>query len=749
VPFVDVAVPLAAPKVYSYEIPLPLVSEVEVGVRVLIPFQRRHLVGLVVAVKNTTETAGCKPLIRVLDSRPVLAPHLIRLGEWLADYYLAPPGEVYRIMLPPGLLAKQVSPDQNPKAFWPTATLLGVVEVCPPVDPATLTRRQREILQTLSHMELPVLVRDLVEDGIASAQTLNRAAKMGLIRIEPVERHRSPWGERKIVEPTRHPLTSEQQACLDSLSEDLNKGSFQSALLHGVTGSGKTEVYLNLIERTLEMGRSALVLVPEIGLTPQISRQFRSWFQDKVAILHSALSEGERFDEWRRIRRGEARVTVGTRSAVFAPLQSLGLIVIDEEHDSSYKQNESPRYHARDTALKRAYLENALVVLGSATPQLETYHAAVHRGLHRYIAIGSRILERQLATVHIVDMRGEFAKHGKGAVFSTLLRQMIRGRLDRREQVLVLLNRRGYARFLLCRSCGHTETCESCSITLTYHQAANRLNCHYCGYSRSVPARCRECGKEYIFYVGEGTEKIQELLEAEFPEAAIDRLDRDSVQRRGSLERILDRFSARKTDLLIGTQMIAKGHDFPWVTLVGVLDAEAGLRLSDFRSAERTFQLLTQVSGRSGRGEQPGEVVIQTYYPNHYSLKYSCSQDYLPFSRQELDFRQKFRYPPYSALANILVQDRNANRAATSCRQFAGLLKGYRDELSSSSRMRILGPAPAALEKLKNEFRWQILVKTTNRQELHDVLAASLGRFREEKGLVRSLTIDIDPLNLM
>ncbi len=747
--FVDVAVPLAAPKVYSYEVPESLVPGLKIGVRVVVPFQRRHLVGLVVAVKDSAATAGCKSLIRILDPRPVLSPPLIELGEWLAEYYLAPPGEVYRVMLPPGLLAKQASPDQDPSAFWPAATLRGVVEVHSPVDPGTITRRQLDILSKVSRMELPVLVRDLVEEGVASPQTFSRMAKSGLLQIEPVEQRRSPWGVNRINAPTRHSLTSDQEACLESLSRDLEKGQFQSALVHGVTGSGKTEVYLNLIERTLKTGRAALVMVPEIGLTPQISRQFRSWFGEKVAILHSALSEGERFDEWRRIRRGDARVAVGTRSAVFAPLQNLGLIVIDEEHDPSYKQNESPRYHARDTALKRAHLEKALVVMGSATPQLETYYAAVHRGLHRYITIGSRILERQLPTVHIVDMRNEFERHGRGAVFSPLLLEMIGERLKRREQVIVLLNRRGYARFLLCRSCGHTETCQFCSITLTYHQAAGRLSCHYCGYGRSVPARCANCGKEYIFYVGEGTEKIQELLKSKFPGAVIDRLDRDSVQRKGSLERILDRFSARKTDLLIGTQMIAKGHDFPWVTLVGVLDAEAGLRLSDFRSAERTFHLLTQVSGRAGRGEQPGEVVIQTYYPNHYSLKYACSQDYFPFSRQELNLRQKFRYPPFSALANILVQDRNSGRGEATCRKFVDLLKHFRAELSSPSRMRILGPAPAALEKLKNQFRWQILIKTTHRQELHDVLAASWKQFRAEKGLVRTLTIDIDPLNLM
>lgn len=746
--YADIAVPLAVRQTFTYTVPDELRESTKLGCRALVPFRNRHLIGLIARVRDEAPAGRYKPLSRILDVAPVLTPTLIELADWLSRYYFAPPGEVFRIMLPPGLLARNASPDQNPEAFWPARRQQAVVAITTDLV-AHLTERQREIFRHVAEGPLPVLVQDLVKEGVATAAILNALRKKGAIHIEAVDLYRSPWRRPRVAEPVRHVLTEEQQNVVDRLGAQITSGGFRSCLVHGVTASGKTEIYLNLIETALKSGRTALVLVPEIGLTPQISRHFRGWFGDRVAILHSALSDGERFDQWRRIRRGDAGVVVGTRSAVFAPLERLGLIIVDEEHDGSYKQNETPRYHGRDTALKRGQLEQALVVLGSATPQLETYHGAVFRKLHQYLPIKLRILERPLPTVHIVDMRSEFERHGKGSPFSSLLRQMIRERLSRREQTLILLNRRGYARCLLCRSCGNTETCTSCSITLTYHQEMNRLTCHYCGYSRSVPAKCRECGKPYIYYVGEGTEKIEEIARSEFPEAAVSRLDRDTVQRRGSLETILERFAEGRTDILIGTQMIAKGHDFSGVTLVGVLDADAGLKLADFRAAERTFQLVTQVAGRAGRGDQPGEVVIQTYYPNHYSLKYACTQEFLPFSRHELEFRRKFRYPPYSAMVNLLFRDRAEAKASHMARELAGKLIKYRDELSNPSRMRILGPAPAALEKLKSEYRWQVLVKATSRRELHEVLSRALAELRGEGHRLERLTVDIDPINLL
>lgn len=740
---VEVAVPLGIPQTFTYEDPG---GTAEPGCRVLVPFARRHLVGLVVARNDTEPQRPVKPIRSVLDRRPLLNPTLLELGLWISSYYLAPPGEVFRTMLPAGLLTRQASPDDNPDAFWPARLQAAVVELAD-AEPSGLTPRRQEVWEHLRRQALPVLVCDLVREGMASHALLKALARMGAVRIEPIDVWRSPWSV-PAAEAVRHPLNPEQERVLKVVLERLGQG-FSSALLHGVTASGKTEVYLNAIEAVLHSGRTALVLVPEIGLTPQMSRQFRGWFGSRVAILHSALSDGERFDQWRRIRAGELTVVVGTRSAVFAPLDRLGLIIVDEEHDASYKQAETPRYHGRDTALKRGQIAGALVLLGSATPQLETWHASLYRKLHTYLPMRTRIQARPLPVVHIVDMRTEFEKHGKAAVICDLMREMIQDRLARDEQVLVLLNRRGYSRFLLCRSCGYVETCVACSISLTYHQEANRLSCHYCGYSRSVPVACPQCTKPYLYYVGEGTEQIEELLRKFFPGAKIDRLDRDTVQRRGSLDRILESFASGRTQILVGTQMIAKGHDFPAVTLVGVLGADLGLKLADFRAAERTFQLLTQVAGRAGRGERPGEVVIQTYFPNHYSLKHACTQEYEAFSLRELAFRRKFRYPPFSALANLLVRGRDPDRAWKQAKELAETLRAVAAGSESGSSVRVLGPAPAAIEKIKDDYRIQVLVKSTSRKALNQVLTQSLAELRSRRRNLDRVAVDVDPVNLM
>ena len=605
-------------------------------------------------------------------------------------------------------------------------------------------------MELLRGRTLPVPVQPFLREVSCSQAVLQGLTSRGVIRIQTVETYRSPWSRSQTSPPVKkHPLTSDQQRILERIEQHLSLGRFRSILLHGVTGSGKTEIYLNAIASALARGRSALVLVPEIGLTPQISRSFRAWFGKEVAILHSGLSEGERFDQWRRIRQGQARVVVGTRSAVFAPLPNLGIIVVDEEHDSSYKQEDLPRYHARDVALKRGEIEKTLVILGSATPQLETFYHSVQGGDPEYEVLSSRILKRPLPTVHLVDMREEFQKRGKAAVISQPLEESIAQRLNRSEQVLILLNRRGYASALLCRSCGNTETCGNCSLSLTYHQRSNRLLCHYCGYLKAVPKRCGVCGREYIHFLGHGTEKVQEILEKLYPEATIDRLDRDTVQRKGSSERILGAFASGHTDILIGTQMIAKGHDFPRVTLVGVLSAEQALRMADFRAAERTFQLLTQVAGRAGRGEHPGEVIIQTYFPNHYSLKSARSQDYRLFFEEEIRFRRNFQYPPFTALANLMIQGRPQKKAQLLAKQAVGRLLHHRDRLSAQRRMRVLGPAQAPIEKLKGEYRFQILIKSTSRKELHEVLKSALAELGQKRVNLRKLSIDIDPINLL
>jgi len=748
--FADVAVPLPLFQTFTYSVPDSLGDELHPGCRVLVPFGTRHLVGLVTQVHRESREGTIKPILETLDRKPILSPSLLKLGLWVASYYLAPPGVSLRVMLPPGLLAKKVALDEEHpvQKFWPTKRHLAVVEMTS--SEARLTARQKEVVELLSQRTLPVAVQPFLREVGCSSSVLQNLVSKGSIRMEEVESYRSPWAHSETSpEVQKHDLNPDQRRIFEKIDQHLSKNRFHSMLIHGVTGSGKTEIYLNAIASTLARGKSALVLVPEIGLTPQISRYFRAWFGEEVAILHSALSGGERFDQWRRIREGQARVVVGTRSAVFAPLADLGIIIVDEEHDSSYKQEELPRYHARDVALKRGELEQTVVILGSATPQLETFYNSLHGGVPEYEVLNSRILDRPLPTVHVVDMRVEFQKRGKAVVLSQQLQESIAERLDRKEQVLILLNRRGYASALLCRSCGSTEICENCSLSLTYHHDSKRLLCHYCGYLRSVPKRCRACGNEYMHFLGHGTQKVQEILETLFPNAAIARLDRDTVQRKGSLQRILGAFGSGQTDILIGTQMIAKGHDFPRVTLVGVLTAEQALRMADFRASERTFQLLTQVAGRAGRGEIPGEVIIQTYYPDHYSLKHARSQNYRLFFEEEIRFRRNFRYPPFTALANLLVQGRPQTKTRQAAEQVADLLLRQRTRLSAQRRMRVLGPAQAPLEKLKGDYRFQILIKSTDRKELHEVLESAMEELSQKRVMVRKPSIDIDPMNLL
>jgi primosomal protein N' (replication factor Y) len=748
--FADVAVPLPILQLFTYSLPAEFREQVHPGMRVIAPFGRRRLTGIVVRTHDEMRE-DAKPVSLVLDADPLIGPKLLELGLWISSYYLAPPGEAFRMMLPPGLFAKSIATDSLKP--WPARRQLAVVELLPTaaqVREETLTPKQREVLGILMVADLPLLLADGARRGADSA-TVRRLERKGLVRLDEIEIERSPWSSAHVQqgEVQKHPLSEDQRRVYEKIDRAAAAGRFRSLLVHGVTGSGKTEVYLNAIDSALARGKSALLLVPEIGLTPQVARYFNAWFEGRAAILHSGLSDGERFDQWRRIRQGEARVVIGTRSAVFAPLRDLALIIVDEEHDSSYKQEETPRYHGRDTALKRGQLEDAVVVLGSATPQLETYYLAVRRRQHELESLTSRVQQRPLPVVRLVDMRVEFQNRGKAAVISQALEDAIRECLARGQQALVLLNRRGYSPLLLCRSCGYTETCDQCSVSLTFHQETNRLCCHYCGYTRGIPKTCRNCGKEYIYFLGEGTERIEEILREMFPQGRVSRLDRDTAQRRGGITKALGDFGAGLIDILVGTQMIAKGHDFPGVTLVGVLAAEQSLRLADFRAAERTFQLLTQVAGRAGRGDQPGEVIIQTYFPNHYSVKYACAQDYERFFHEEAQFRYRFRYPPFTALANILVSGKDREKVEKRALEVSRMLIAQRNALSEEQRMRFLGPAPAARERLRGEFRFQILIKTTSRAELHQVLEAGFGALADSRGQTRGITVDVDPISLL
>jgi primosomal protein N' (replication factor Y) len=514
-------------------------------------------------------------------------------------------------------------------------------------------------------------------------------------------------------------------------------------LLHGVTGSGKTEIYIQAARRTLERGKSCLVLVPEIGLTPQLAERFSARFPGQTAVLHSGLTQKQRIEEWLRIRRGVAPIVIGTRSAVFAPLANLGLVIVDEEHETSYKQDETPRYNARDTAIVRARSAKAVIVLGSATPSMESFRNG-ESGKFAVARLPARVESRPLPAVEIVNMREEYVAAGKQVVFSRRLLAAIATRLERREQTMVLLNRRGFAAYLLCRRCGFTYDCAACSVSLTYHRSIQRLLCHYCGMAKRPPERCVECSSEHIHYVGEGTERLESDLVELFPTARIARVDRDAMRHVRDFERVLGEFRAGSIDVLVGTQMIAKGHDFPGVTLVGVISADAALALPDFRAAERTFQLLTQVAGRSGRGDRPGEVVIQSYHPDHYTFQLASTQRFEDFYQRESRYRRALFYPPFSALAGVVVMDRNAERARETARETGEFLNGLREE-----RLRVLGPAPAPLERIKRVHRYQLLVKAAARDALHQ----ALGRLQTHlEGLrlgATRVTIDVDPVSLM
>ncbi|HYP26984.1 MAG TPA: primosomal protein N' [Blastocatellia bacterium] len=607
-----------------------------------------------------------------------------------------------------------------------------------------LNEQQKRVIEILASSADAVGLGELIEAADVSASVIRTLEKRGLCEVFAREVRRDPLAHMEQRQMDLVMLNEEQQAALDSILEKMNEGKYATFLLHGVTGSGKTEIYIRAMREATRRGMSALMLVPEISLTPMFSRRLRAHFGDAVAILHSSLSDGERTDEWRRVKEGAARLVIGTRSAVFAPLENLGLIIVDEEHETSYKQDDTPRYHGRDTAIMRAVGAGAIVVLGSATPSLESFHNAIS-GKYTYLRMEARYGNRSLADVQTIDMREVFKRHGKQQTFSDELKAAITDTHERGQQSIILLNRRGFSSFALCRSCGEAIRCTNCDVTLTYHRYNSSLQCHYCNYIRPAPRACPACDGQYMHYVGEGTEQLEAKLKDMFPGMNIARVDRDTTRRRGSLEHLLMEFAAGTIDLLVGTQMLAKGHDFHNVTLVGVISVDAGLSLPDFRAAERTFQLLTQVAGRSGRGDLRGRVVIQTYHPEHYSLVCAKAQDYDEFYRREISFRRSMHYPPFSALINICVHDKEFDRAAGTSDHLARELRNA----AKDSSLRILGPAPAPIARLKNEHRFQILIKARSRKRAREALDFAMDRAIAAGHSPRSITIEVDPVSLM
>ncbi len=621
-----------------------------------------------------------------------------------------------------------------------------------------LNENQLAVMAELSAVSGRARVRELRERlrrGGVPDSTLGTLVKRGLIRIEEVAEdfHFGGVGLQGKKHAHEHALNEAQMEALATISAAMAKGGFAPHLLYGVTGSGKTAVYFAAMRRALDGGKSALLLVPEIGLTPAMTGQLVAAFGDEVALLHSALTPDERAEQWHRIRRGEARVVVGTRSAVFAPVKKVGLVIVDEEHDGSYKQEETPRYHGRDVAVMRAKLNDAVVVLGSATPSLESW-ANAEKGRYARVEMRERVMDRPLPAVELVDMRQEFRETGQEQIFSRRLIEETEATIARGEQVIILLNRRGYSFVVMCRSCGEKIECENCAISMTYHkpvtsddgiaQPGQRLECHYCGFRRGVPKVCPKCESEHLYYLGAGSQQGEERLQEIFPHARIGRMDRDTVRGRSDMERLLARLHAGEINLLVGTQMIAKGHDIHGVTLVGVVGADFALGLPDFRAAERVFQLLTQVSGRAGRGELPGKVLVQTYHPDHYAVKFAAEHNYPGFAAKEMQYRRWMHYPPYAVLANVVVQSERLEEATA----WASVL-GRWFQQTRLERVRVLGPAAAPISRLKRIYRYHFVLKGERRQALGEALRAMLDFAVAQEIPRRNLVVDVDAVHLM
>jgi primosomal protein N' (replication factor Y) len=764
--FVEVVLPVPLRRAFTYRIPEPMRDVIKLGARLRLTFGKRDMIGYAVELNAElpaevdVDESKLKDVAAVIDEEPLITLEILKLTQWTADYYASFWGEMLKAALPAGVHAEKVRAKRR-KAV----RLLSAISER---DDKPLTEQQEWIIELLRANGGEMLFTEIIEQADVGASPINTLARRGFVEVYVQDVRRDPLREATLPSRDEFTLNGEQQTALDAIVAAVKKDSeYKAFLLHGVTGSGKTEVYIRAMQAALDGGRSALMLVPEIALTPVFSRRLRAIFGNEVAILHSNLSSGERHDEWRRIRLGQARIVIGTRSAVFAPLENIGLVIIDEEHDASYRQHESPFYNARDVAVMRANMSGAVVVLGSATPAMETfYNASV--GKYTYLHLTMRIHGRSLANAKLIDMREVFkAAGGKDVALSPELLNAIRETHARGEQVIILLNRRGFSQFVLCRTCGETIKCKNCDITLTFHRRENKLICHYCNYREAVPRVCPKCVSEYLYFVGEGTENLEDQLKKKFPKMRTARVDRDTMTRKGELDQILLDFQAGGLDMLVGTQMIAKGHDFPNVTLVGVVSVDIGLGLPDLRSAERTFQLITQVAGRSGRGEKSGSVLIQTYYPEHYALRHAVRQDYEGFYAEEIRYRERLAYPPFFVLASILIKHRDlakALRNATILRQAldASVLKlpslrrrGGTASVtgwlvgSGSDTVRVLGPAPASLSRLKNEYRIQIILKSKSRRALRDTLDIALADAEQRALDMRSVFVEIDPVNLM
>jgi primosomal protein N' (replication factor Y) len=789
---------------YVYQIPTPTLIPPEIGQRVLIPLRNQLVTGyLWEPAPDPGPEQSVKMIDQILDPQPLFSPSLRAFLSWISRYYHHPLGQVVKASLPPGLalnslevieitprgaealtgselprmerellseLAHRRRPwgklDLEQKKMAARLQTQGLIRRIkhlsrektrtqkvkwvypgPRFSKEAFSEKYQALFEFLQRPEgLPLT--DLRLFFPLPSRLLNQWRRKGLLEIREQPCFRNPLGEIFCLEERPETLTTEQEQALLKIKRALADGRYRSLLLHGVTGSGKTEIYLRATEETLALNRQALILVPEIGLVPQMEGRFRTRFGEKIAVLHSGLSPRERLDQWRRIQMGETPVVVGTRSAVFAPLESLGLVVVDEEHDPSLKQQESLRYHARDLALVRAQLVQAVAVLGSATPSLTTLHLLDQKKM-AYLPLTRRVRQRAMPEINLIDLK-QFRKGRRETPLSPPLLEAVKTQVEAGHQILFFLNRRGFEPLTLCTLCGAPVRCRNCSVSLTFHAASQELLCHLCGFHQPLSPLCPACGREGIKTIGWGTEKVEKELKMLFPETVIDRLDRDTVSKKNAHYQILKRFQDRKTQILVGTQMITKGHDFPGVTLIGVLCADLSLNWPDFRSGERTFQLLAQVAGRAGRGPYPGKVFIQTYNPDHYIFEYVRRHDYLGFYRQELKFRREFEYPPFTRLVHILIQGNPETGVRDQAQEIGNLLSREREKRNLTTSLTLLGPVPAPISKIKGRYRWQILLKGKDPRMLHQISAwvQETGK-HILKGSGVQLILDVDPVDML
>lgn len=738
--------PLDVP--YSYAVPVALHDLIGLGKRVLVPFGRGDTAtpGFCVGLSTIEPTRNVKSIVQVLDDVALLDDHLMRLTRWMADYYLCGWGQVLQAVVPAGVRHKAGTRNAAFVEAVPREELPNPLPSVSPKQKKVLDRLRAEpgpVEQARIALELDVGVSVIA--GLVEKKLVRKSSE----RIENLSGGREPPVDDAHTGGSRPPLriemNADQQRVWSEIEPTLHAGEFRPMLLHGVTGSGKTELYLRAIEEVVRQGKEAIVLVPEISLTPQTIERFRGRF-DRVAVQHSHLSNAERTADWRRVAAGQVTVVVGARSAVFAPCRNLGLIVIDEEHETSFKQETTPRYHARDVAVMRASLARIPILLGSATPSLESYHNA-KKGTYAYLSLPNRVESRPLPHVHLVDLRHEPKTKGKFVALSPTLDREMKKALESNGQVMLLLNRRGYSTYVHCPSCGHVAQCEHCDLGLTFHRAKNLLMCHHCGFETAPSTQCSKCGQETVKFQGLGTEKLQQEVEEKFPQYVCKRMDSDTMAKPGSHKRILDSFRSGDVNVLVGTQMIAKGLDFPNVTLVGVINADVALNLPDFRAAERTFQLLAQVAGRAGRGDKGGLVLVQTYTPEHPCIVHAAKHAYDPFAVQELAVRKQHQYPPYQRMARVIVRGPDAEKAGAFADVLAGAFKHATARRTLAAPVRVLGPAECPVFKLKDLFRFHFQVQSEHSGVLHEVLREVTAVAKPPTGI--EFQVDVDPHGML